>query len=98
VVEDPKEEVWGLIYEISTDDLRELDGHEGYPDTYTRFQARIRTEKGYISGVWVYKVVQKEPFIPPTKEYLGIIKAAAAKFNFPENYRQYLDSIRTVEC
>jgi len=97
VVEDLKEEVWGLIYGISTDDLHKLDGHEGYPDTYTRFQALIKTGKGHISGVWVYKVVQKKPFIPPTKEYLGIIKEAAVKFNFPEKYRRYLYSIRTAE-
>lgn len=95
VVECQNEEVWGLVYEISAKDRNYLDSKEARADIYTRFQTNINTDKSRISDVWVYKVVQKESFVPPTREYLQIIKDAAAKFDFPEKYRKYLDTIRT---
>lgn len=95
IVVDPDNEVWGLIYELSTEDLHRLDGYEGYPDVYTRFQTSIKTLKCSISDVWVYTVVRKNNFIPPTKEYMEIIKNAALEFQFPETYCLYLDTIKT---
>ena len=95
IVVDPDNEVWGLIYELSTEDLPYLDDYEGYPDVYTRFQTSIKTLTGSISDVWVYTVVHKNDFTPPTKAYMEIIKNAALEHQFPETYRSYLDTIET---
>ncbi len=92
---DPDNEVWGLIYELSTEDIHRLDDYEDYPDVYTRFQTSIETLTGSISDVWVYTVVRKNRFIPPTKAYMDIIKKAALEYQFPETYRSYLDTIET---
>ena len=90
---DPNYEVWGLIYEVSMEDLCRLDDCEGYPDVYTRFQTSIKTQKGSVSDVWIYTVVRKKNFIPPTKEYMEIIKNAAVKLQFPATYRSYLETV-----
>lgn len=95
IVVDPDNEVWGLIYELSAEDLHCLDDYEGYPDVYTRFQISIKTLTGSISDVWVYTVVRKNNFIPPTKAYMEMIKNAASEHQFPKTYRSYLDTIET---
>jgi gamma-glutamylcyclotransferase (GGCT)/AIG2-like uncharacterized protein YtfP len=95
IVVDAESEVWGLIYELSKEDLQCLDNCEGYPDVYTRFQTSIKTRSGTISNVWVYTVVQKKNFVPPTKAYIEIIKSAALRFQFPETYLSYLETVET---
>jgi len=95
VVEDPDYEVWGLVYELSMKDLHRLDDYEGYPDIYTRFQTSIKAQLGSISNVWVYTVVKKKNFIPPTKAYIELIKSSAVKLVFPDTYCSYLDMIET---
>lgn len=95
IMEDPKKEVWGLLYQISERDLENLDEYEGYPTAYTRFTTSIHTPSGRIEPVWVYEVVQKKGFVPPTKEYLDIIRKAGKELNFPENYRKELDVVET---
>jgi gamma-glutamylcyclotransferase (GGCT)/AIG2-like uncharacterized protein YtfP len=95
VVLDPNHEVWGLIYEISADDLYCLDDYEGYPDVYFRFPVSIKTLTRSISDIWVYAVVCKKVFTPPTKTYMEIIKNAAVKFGFSEKYCSYIETIET---
>lgn len=96
IVEDQNSEVWGLIYEVSMEDLYQLDDYEGYPDVYTRFQTSVKTKSGKTLKVWVYTVVQKEDFIPPTKEYMKLILEAAEKYVFPNTYLSYLKTIETI--
>lgn len=97
IILDSENEVWGLIYELSQDDLDQLDVFEGYGmNIYKRFLTSIKTSLGSISDVWVYTVVDKENFIPPAKEYLNIIRKAASIHKFPKRYRSYLDSIQTL--
>jgi gamma-glutamylcyclotransferase (GGCT)/AIG2-like uncharacterized protein YtfP len=96
VVADPNHEVWGLIYDLSEEDLQELDNYEGYPEIYTRFQTDIQTRDRRIVDVWVYAVVDKKEFVHPATAYLEIIKKAAIEYNFPEKYRSYLEAIEVV--
>lgn len=94
-IPDPTNEVWGLVYELSKEDMDRLDRCEGCPDTYTRFPTSIKTEAEDITDVWVYAVAHKQCFVPPSPRYLKVIKDAAAKFQFPDRYRSYLDTIET---
>ncbi len=91
VIQDQGSEVWGLVFEISDSDLERLDRYEGcYNDQtslYERWKAVINTPDGQVSDVWVYTVVEKQKFVPPTSEYLQIIKDAAVKWNFPKSYQ-----------
>lgn len=93
VVVAPQQEVWGLVYEVSLAGLERLDVYEGYPHLYTRFQGAIGTSQGVLTDVWIYTVVNKRDFIPPSQEYLGILQRAARCFDFPAAYRVFLDGI-----
>lgn len=96
VVVAPQQEVWGLVYDVSIVGLEHLDVYEGYPHLYTRFQGAIETSRSVLTAVWIYTVVNKQDFIPPSQEYLGILQRAARRFDFPEAYRAFLDGIVTV--
>ena len=93
VIINEESDVWGLIYEVQDADLDSLDDFEGYPDVYTRFQTTLSTQKGSLSEVWVYSVVDKKNFIPPSSTYLGILMKAAKTFSFPNHYRKMLEGI-----
>jgi len=95
VVVAPQQEVWGLVYDVSLAGLERLDVYEGYPHLYTRFQGAIETSRRMLTDVWIYTVVHKQGFIPPSQAYLGILQRAAQCFGFPEAYRAFLDSVAT---
>ena len=91
VIQEQDSEVWGLVFEISDSDLERLDRYEGYykeqTSLYERWKAVIDIPNGQVCDVWVYTVVEKQKFVPPTSEYLQIIKDAAVKWNFPKSYQ-----------
>ena len=91
VIQKQGSKVWGLVFEISDSDLERLDRYEGYykdqNSLYERWKAAIDTPNGQVCDVWVYTVVEKQKFVPPTSEYLQIIKDAAVKWNFPKSYQ-----------
>ena len=93
VVPSAANEVWGLVFEIEDIDLQALDDYEGYPTAYVRFQATVEVGNRRLSGAWVYSVKEKREFIPPTSEYLDIIKRAGIHWGFPQSYMERLDGL-----
>ena len=97
VVIKPNKKVWGLVFAVSTQDLKSLDIYEGHPNFYRRFQISIETPKGILDGVWVYEVCNKQDFQAPNRKYLAIIQKASRDFEFPQAYQEFLDSIPTAD-
>jgi gamma-glutamylcyclotransferase (GGCT)/AIG2-like uncharacterized protein YtfP len=93
VVESKSGEVWGLVYQVTEQDLEALDRYEGFPSAYDRFQATIDAIDGEYRGVWVYTVYDKGSFRPPSREYLDIIRSAAEQYTFPDHYKKALKEI-----
>ena len=95
VIQDQGSEVWGLVFELSSEDLKRLDRYEGcykdQPSLYERWKAAIDAPDGQVCDVWVYAVVEKQKFVRPTPEYLQIIRDAAARWNFPQTYQRTLE-------
>ena len=68
------ERVLGAIYEISDRDLRRLDKHEGYPDTYDRLKVTVYRETGEpVDAITYIKLSQSEE-TKPSPEYLVAVK------------------------
>lgn len=96
IVKSEGDEAWGLLYELTKEDLASLDRVEAHPDKYKRFQAIVLDEEGKVCEAETYEVVHKEAeFLPPSKHYLGLLQKAADHFNFPESYKFSLNSILT---
>jgi len=90
------DEVWGLLYKISPEDLKKLDREEGHPKHYKRFQVFVTNEHGKDYFVETYEVAAKEgEFLKPSKHYLGLMRETASRFNFPEAYQSLLSRVET---
>ncbi len=96
VVESPGDRVWGLVFELTDEDLEQLDRFEGHPDQYQRFIARIEVPQGMLDA-WVYTAARKEPFVAPSRRYVGIIREAALRHGFPDAYVRMLEGVPVVD-
>ena len=101
----PGHSVWGLLYEISQDDLEKLDRMEGHPRIYQRKRLtlyRVKNEmllnedpsvnhKEFEScEAEVYEVVRKDLGLMPKLNYLRPILDAAFYNGFPDSYQRRL--------
>lgn len=98
VVKSNGDEVWGLVYEITQEDLVKLDGFEAHPIKYKRFTTSVKNELGEERVVEAYEVVEKssEQLIP-SREYHGILINAAKKHDYPDLYQKFLASIKVQD-
>ncbi len=96
VIKNAENEVWGVLYTLSEEDLQKLDKCEGDPNFYRRIQVDILDKMGELVQAYTYEVVNKSPFQMPSSKYLNIIKEASRKFNFPQNYQDFLKNIKFI--
>lgn len=97
VVESPGEIVWGLVFDLTDENLEVLDHFEGYPQQYGRFMARIDTLQGTLDA-WVYTAQRKHPFVAPSRRYVELIKEAALRHGFPDAYVRMLEGVAAVDA
>lgn len=95
----PGETVWGVLYTIDDDELAWIDRKEGYDWAYTRVQLPVRLEAGgQEHAAIIYTVRSKEEAeIPPSREYLGRVIAAAHARGLPGSYIERLEAVSTAE-
>jgi|SRR5579863_1456701 len=86
-------EVFGVLYEISLDDLKRLDKFTLSPQAYVRGDLAVKAGKESFPAM-TYFAVREGGFLPSEK-YLGQIVQGAEFFNLPKAYIQYLKSIKT---
>ena len=104
VVPSPGGRVWGVVYAMSEDDGRLLDGFEGFvPGRTANWYARVERTVA-IDGdphrplaVVTYEVVERapEPFAP-SDDYLRHLVRGAAHWGLPDAYQAHLRSIATA--
>lgn len=94
--------VYGLLIELDENNKEIIREKEGYRyHYYNEIKVNIETLDGNtFSDVFTYKVFKEkesDSFQPPKKEYLELIKRAAEKYNFPDEYRKFLKDIKTKD-
>lgn len=96
IQEAPGKIVWGAIYEIREEELRQLDDWEGYPTLYDRKQVTVLTADGLkYENVWVYfREGQVEG--RPGPEYLGDVIEGARIRGLPFSYIEMLEAVETL--
>ncbi len=77
--------VWGALYEITQDELSELDKWEGYPKAYDRYKILVKDDQGKEYKAWVYLRDPKEPG-QPSEEYRKRVYEGAKQCNLPDEY------------
>jgi gamma-glutamylcyclotransferase (GGCT)/AIG2-like uncharacterized protein YtfP len=88
-------EVWGIVYDVSEQELAILDGFE---DGYRRERMLVLATGGSQSSVEVLVyIAEKEDNVPlPSSEYKRLIIAGARYWNIPEIYLLMLEQLRTA--
>ncbi|MBI5169749.1 MAG: gamma-glutamylcyclotransferase [Candidatus Eisenbacteria bacterium] len=100
VVEAEREEVWGVVYELSDLDLQELDRAEGFrlgrsSNSYWRRDCVVLLdgESHRPCGVQTYFAEPQPSPPPPSREYKALIVDGARAWNLPEQYIARLEAI-----
>jgi gamma-glutamylcyclotransferase (GGCT)/AIG2-like uncharacterized protein YtfP len=88
-------EVWGIVYDVSEEELAILDGFEdGYRRERVLVLATGDNERSV--EVLVY-IAEKEDNVPlPNSEYKRLMVAGARYWNIPELYRLMLEQLQAA--
>ena len=82
----------GALYEISRNDLANLDVYEGYPEFYTRKRVQVTDCAGIFREAWVYVMTpqyQDRRFSRPfPQHYREVCSAGAEYWGIPNAFRQ----------
>lgn len=85
IIESPDSEVVGALYEISEEDLRNLDRYEGFPKYYDRIDVDVEDERGNRYIAFAYEMVRKGKE-EPSHEYVEIVKKGYEDWGIPKGY------------
>jgi len=89
IVEDANEIVEGVLYEISEEDIEELDKYEGCPEHYKKMEIEVALDTGE-KVVAITYIAQENKIgtgLLPTREYLNKL-LNAKPFLTPEYYER----------
>ena len=97
IVQDQGDEVWGVLYAVTEEDLKKLDECEGHPVHYKRCTVSVVSDVGMIQAA-AYEVAKKSAneFLT-SKNYKEKIALAAEKFNFPQKYVAQVLQMQTID-
>jgi gamma-glutamylcyclotransferase (GGCT)/AIG2-like uncharacterized protein YtfP len=103
---DPQRAVWGAVYELNEDDLRELDRREGCnperastENSYNRRKVTILVDgdESQPWRVWTYFATPQKNPPPPNSEYKRLIVEGARTWGLPEDYIKQLEAMDDPE-
>jgi gamma-glutamylcyclotransferase len=89
----PQDVVWGVSYEISSQDKPSLDLVEG--SGYGQRVVRIETQTGHGTAV-LYYATSIDPGLKPYDWYRDLVVAGAREHKLPEEYIRTLEGVATI--
>jgi len=101
IVADPSDTVWGVVFELTDEDLRALDEYEGCrvddpTSLYTRRDFQVRLADGGSMNATAY-VMRRRPEGNPSKRYLDAITRGARSHGLPTDYVDRLAAHPTID-
>ena len=84
IVEDPFEQVFVALYDVTDDDVTVLDSWEGPQGLYRKTRLRVATLTGEVL-CWAYVLDAYEGGLP-SASYLGVLADAAEAADAPADY------------
>lgn len=69
------------IWEVSPEDLADLDMFEGYPNFYGRKQVRVRLASGRPLSVWIYYMQDSQTLAAPSSSYVNMLREGYQDFS-----------------
>lgn len=96
ILPDRKEKIYGALYDLSLDDLKKMDKFADYPNSYIRQDIEVIC-KGERLPAMTYIARRLGVFLP-SRSYLGKMVSGAMSHDIPEDYINYLKSIKTHDA
>ncbi|HVS29130.1 MAG TPA: gamma-glutamylcyclotransferase family protein [Solirubrobacteraceae bacterium] len=94
IVPSPGASVWGVLYELSGDDLAALDAKESSGKGYRRIDVRIELLDGSERTAACYEVIEKaERELRPRPEYLALLVKGARARGLPAPWIAFLEGL-----
>lgn len=93
LVDDPKAETWGVLYEIEKKDLDTLDKSEA---GYQRTQVTVTTDDGKTRTVQTYISLGPDDKLKPYDSYKTMLIEGANEFKLPQNYIDELSNVTSL--
>jgi len=91
---DPLGRVWGVAYQISTEQFEHLDRTEGVPNgIYKRVPVEVVTASDQCMTAFTYQSPISVAGRKPSARYMGLLLAGARENGLPPSYLEYLESI-----
>ena len=83
---------FGVVYELTEDDLAAMDGYEGHPHDYFRAEINVAPPEGESFACWSYFANPQEgaPFLP-VAAYLERMVSGAEAHGLPQ---EYIDALK----
>jgi gamma-glutamylcyclotransferase len=98
VVRAPGATVWGVLYTIDDNELAAVDRKEGHDWAYKRITLLVRLAGGTERAAVTYTVRSKEPSeVPPSRQYLDLVIAAARERGLPGEYIEQIEAISVAD-
>jgi cation transport regulator ChaC len=96
-VPDPAASVWGVVYDITDSDRRQLDAREGLPiRAYRPKEVLVHPHGDLEQRVMLLTYCASDPTDiqgPPTRQYLGFLLRGARRWGLPADYIAQLERI-----
>ncbi len=86
-------EVWGVLHDLTLDNLRRMDKFADYPNSYVRQDILVQQEDKTFP-VFTYVAIRQGIF-SPSKNYINKMVLGATENKMPEHYIAFLKSIET---
>jgi len=104
VLPHPSQEVWGVLFEVNSTDLRSLDVSEGFHgagqvNAYDRIKIMVLREGDPAEPVRaeLYVVQEKNPeILRPNREYQALLVEGATENGLPESYCTMLRQLEVM--
>ncbi len=93
VIPSKGDDVWGVVYDIPSDELPALDRKEGVPNAYQRQDVSVIVQSEERAETLTYTVVQKVPTERPSQAYIDLILKGAREWKLPAEYVRKLEQI-----
>jgi hypothetical protein len=97
ILPDRGKEIFGVLYDLTLDDLKRMDKFADYPNSYIRQDVLVEmvgATHGSPLPALTYVAIRQGVFLP-SKAYLGKMIQGAEKNKVSEHYLNFLKSLRT---
>jgi gamma-glutamylcyclotransferase (GGCT)/AIG2-like uncharacterized protein YtfP len=88
---DPDGHVWGVVWDVTPDDLAALDTYIGHPTYYRREEVGVAVGDSPLVCL-TYRVAHQRGFVRPTDEYLNRLRSGMRQQGLPPEALDILEA------